>query len=455
MKNPSAAAQIVPPNSVESEQATLASMLIEAAAIEIAASVITASDFYRPEHQVIFEIIIEMTARRVPVDLTTFRAELQTRGKMDAAGGLVYITALFDNLPTAANVLHYAEIVYDKSVLRSMQLTYDLHSRALVTNAGDVDKLLQSAQRDICALGQRHHGNDLQPLSRFVGKVYSEAEDNGEAGGRPVGLQTGFHDFDERTGGLAQTDLIIIAARPSMGKSAMVLSIADHVARCERKPVAFFSLEMSSDQVAARLMCSRAGIDSNTLRCGKLKAPEWERLSEACHDLYTSPFRIDDGLDSGILGMRSKCRRMMADGGLGLIVVDYLQLMAPEGRQENRNQEVAKISRELKAMARELRVPVVALSQLSRQVETRADKRPMLSDLRDSGAIEQDADVIVFLYNDAYYNRATTYAYNEQGGAAVETVEAIVAKNRNGWTGVVKLGFVRPFARFQNLDERF
>lgn len=448
----SVASQIVPPHSLEAEQAILAAMLIDAAAVETVSAILTPADFYRSEHQIIFETICEMAKRRVAVDLTTFRNELLTLGRMESAGTMSYVAALFDTLPTSAHALHYAEIVRDKALLRSMQITLDRSSRALVTDGGDVDKLLQTVQRDICALGQRRGVSDLVPLSRFVGGVYSEAEDNAAAGGRAVGLQTGFRAFDAHTGGLQETDLIIVAARPSMGKSAFVLAIADSVARVQKKPVALFSLEMSSEQVAIRLMCSLASVDSNALRCGRLTQPEWERMAAACEVLYPAPFRVDDSLESSVLGMRSKCRRMMAEGGLSLVVIDYLQLMAPEGRQENRNQEVAKISRELKAMARELRVPVIALSQLSRQVETRSDKRPMLSDLRESGAIEQDADMIVFLYNESYYNRATTYAYEPSGAPAPEEVELIVAKYRNGWTGTVRAGFVKPFARFQNLD---
>ena len=453
MKVNSAASQIVPPHSIESEQATLAAVLLEPDALEAVSQVLTAADFYRSEHQVIFETITDMTARRVAVDLTTVQNELVTLHRLDAAGGMAYIIGLFDALPTAANALHYAVIVRDKSLLRSMQLTYDRHSRALVTDGGDPEKLLQSAQQDICALSQRRGTNDLLPLAGFVGTVYAEAEANAQAGGAPVGLQTGFRCFDDRTGGLAATDLVIIAARPSMGKSALVLAIADNVARVQGKPVALFSLEMSANQVATRLMCSLASVDSNAVRCGSLKQTEWDRLATASQGLYGARLRIDDGLDSGLQGMRSKCRRMMADDGLSLVIVDYLQLMAPEGRQENRNQEVAKISRELKAMARELRVPVVALSQLSRSVETRADKRPILSDLRDSGAIEQDADMIAFLYNDAYYNRATTYGFEPNGQTAAEEVEVIIAKNRNGWTGTIRVGFVKPFARFQNIGE--
>ena len=451
MKDTTTASQIVPPHSVEAEQSAIAAMLLDAGALESVAGLVTAQDFYRSEHQLIFQTIVDMDGRRVAVDMTTLHSELVSLGRLEAAGGLPYIAGLFDVLPTSVNALYYAQIVLDKSLLRSMQVFYDRNARALVSGGGNAFALLQSAQKDICALGHHRGVNDLIPLSRFVGSVYSEAEVNAVAGGLPIGLQTGFTALDDRTGGLSDTDLIIIAARPSMGKTALVLAMADHVTRLQKKPVALFSLEMSAGQVATRLMSSLTGIDSNALRCGKMNISEWAKLADASAELYEAPLRIDDSLDSGIQGMRSRCRRMMADGGLSLVIVDYLQLMAPEGRQENRNQEVAKISRELKAMGRELRVPVIALSRLSRTVESRADKRPLLSDLRDSGAIEQDADMIVFLYNDAYYNSASVYPYDQDGRPAAQEVEIIVAKNRNGWTGTVRLGFVKPFARFQNL----
>ena len=451
MKDTTVASQIVPPHSVESEQSAIAAMLLDAGALESVAGLLTAQDFYRHEHQLIFQTIVDMDVRRVAVDMTTLHNELVTTGRLEAAGGLPYIVGLFDVLPTAANALYYAQIVRDKSLLRSMQVFYDRNARALVSGGGDASALLQSAQKDICALGHHRGVNDLIPLSQFVGSVYSEAEANAAAGGMPVGLMTGFTALDDRTGGLSDTDLIIIAARPSMGKSALVLAMADHVTRLQKKPVALFSLEMSSGQVATRLMSSLTGIDSNALRCGRMNVSEWAKLADASVKLYEAPLRVDDSLDSGIQGIRSRCRRMMAECGLSLVVVDYLQLMAPEGKAENRNQEVAKISRELKAMARELRVPVIALSQLSRSVESRADKRPLLSDLRDSGAIEQDADMIMFLYNDAYYNSGSVYGFEPDGRPAAQEVEIIVAKNRNGWTGTVRVGFVKPFARFQNL----
>ena len=374
----------VPPHSIEAEQSTLGAMLIERAAVEKVFEILEKEDFYRENHQTLFDVVTTLAERDEPVDLITVQEELKNRDKLDDIGGIAYLAALFDTVPTAANVEYYARIVEEKAILRRLIIA----SLEIIGSARgeveDVSEVLDEAERAIFAVSQQRTQAYFSKLSTLLFDVYGRAEELMETKARISGLSTGIHDFDMITSGLQSTDLIIVAARPSMGKTSLCLSIAEHVALKEKKPVAIFSLEMSKEQLALRMLCSQAKINSHKLRTGHLTEDEWGDLASVVQNMYEAPIFIDDATDTSALTMRAKCRRLMAEhNGLGLIVVDYLQLMRSHRRTENRVQEIGEIARGLKSLGRELKVPVVALSQLSRAVESRENKRPMLSDLRE------------------------------------------------------------------------
>ncbi len=373
----------VPPHSIEAEQSTLGAMLIERAAVEKVFEILDAEDFYRDAHQTLFDAITTLSERDEPIDFITVQNELKNRDKLDSVGGVAYLTALFDTVPTAANVEYYAKIVEEKATLRrliSASLEIIGSARGEVEDVGEV---LDEAERAIFGVSQQRATAYFSPLRTLLLSVYERAEELSEMKSQISGLSTGIHDFDMITSGLQSTDLIIVAARPSMGKTSLCLSIAEHVALKEKKPVAIFSLEMSKEQLALRMLCSQAQVNSHKLRTGHLSEDEWGMLAGVVQNMYEAPIFIDDATDTSALTMRAKCRRLMAEHGLGLIVVDYLQLMRSHRRTENRVQEIGEIARGLKSLGRELKVPVIALSQLSRAVESRENKRPMLSDLRE------------------------------------------------------------------------
>ena len=374
----------VPPHSIEAEQSTLGAMLIERSAVEKVFEILEKEDFYRENHQTLFDVVTTLAERDEPVDLITVQEELKNRDKLDAIGGIAYLTALFDTVPTAANVEYYARIVEEKATLRRLieaSLEIIGSARGEVENVSEV---LDQAERAIFGVSQQRTTAYFSPLRTLLLSVYDKAEELSELKSRISGLSTGIHDFDMITSGLQSTDLIIVAARPSMGKTSLCLSIAEHVALKEKKPVAIFSLEMSKEQLALRMLCSQAQVNSHKLRTGHLTEDEWTKLALVVQNMYEAPIFIDDATETSALTMRAKCRRLMAEhNGLGLIVVDYLQLMRSHRRTENRVQEIGEIARGLKSLGRELKVPVVALSQLSRAVESRENKRPMLSDLRE------------------------------------------------------------------------
>ena len=446
----------VPPHSIEAEQSTLGAMLIERSAVEKVFEILDKEDFYRDAHQTLYDVITTLAERDQPVDLITVQEELKNRDKLDTIGGIAYLTALFDTVPTAANVEYYAKIVEEKATLRRLVEA----SLEIIGNARgeveDVGEVLDEAERAIFSVSQQRTQAYFSQLSTLLYDVYGRAEELMDTKARISGLSTGIHDFDMITSGLQSTDLIIVAARPSMGKTSLCLSIAEHVALKEKKPVAIFSLEMSKEQLALRMLCSQARINSHKLRTGHLNEDEWGELATVVQNMYEAPIFIDDATDTSALTMRAKCRRLMAEHhGLGLIIVDYLQLMRSHRRTENRVQEIGEIARGLKSLGRELKVPVVALSQLSRAVESRENKRPMLSDLRESGSIEAEADMVCFLYREAYYKMKE--AYTVEGAdrperQEMEETELIVGKHRNGPTGMVKVGFMPEFAKFVDLD---
>jgi replicative DNA helicase len=374
----------VPPHSIEAEQSTLGAMLIERSAVEKVFDILDKEDFYRENHQTLFDVITFLAERDEPIDLVTVPNELKNRDQLDAIGGMAYLAALFDTVPTAANVEYYAKIVEEKATLRrliSASLEIIGSARGEVEDVGEV---LDEAERSIFGVSQQRAVAYFSPLRTLLLSVYDKAEELSEMKSRISGLSTGIHDFDMITSGLQNTDLIIVAARPSMGKTSLCLSIAEHVAIKEHKPVAIFSLEMSKEQLALRMLCSQAQVNSHKLRTGHLTEDEWGKLAQVVQGMYEAPIFIDDATETSALTMRAKCRRLMAEhNGLGLIIVDYLQLMRSHRRTENRVQEIGEIARGLKSLGRELKVPVVALSQLSRAVESRENKRPMLSDLRE------------------------------------------------------------------------
>ena len=445
----------VPPQNLEAEQSTLGAMLLERAAIEKAAEILEKDDFYRDSHQVLFEAITALAQRDEPVDLITVQEELKNRDKLEAVGGLAYLTALFDTVPTAANIEFYAKIVEEKAILRRLiEAALEIVGMAR-GEIEDINETIDQAERAVFNVSQQRTAQYFARLSTLLYSVYDKAEELGDLKQRISGLSTGIHDFDMITSGLQNTDLIIIAARPSMGKTSLCLSIAEYVAIKEQKPVAIFSLEMSKEQLAMRMLCSQAMVNAHRLRTGNLTEQEWGDLASVVQNMYEAPIFIDDATETSALTMRAKCRRLMAEHGLGLVVVDYLQLMRSHRRTENRVQEIGEIARGLKSLARELKVPVIALSQLSRAVESRENKRPMLSDLRESGSIEAEADMVCFLYREAYYKMKE--AFQVEGSERperqeMEETEIIVGKHRNGPTGMVKVGFMPEFAKFANLE---
>ena len=441
----------VPPQNLQAEQATLGAMLIERDAILAAAQLLTPDDFYRDAHRTLFESVTALAERGEPADFITVQAELSARGVLEAVGGEVYLLALLDAVPTAANVEWYARRVADKARLRRMieaaMQAIGLARGADADGEGDVAEVLDAAETLIFAASEdRASSGGLVLVGQALADYYAHLEARAEHPELLGGVTTGLAAYDDRFGPLPKGSLTVVGARPSMGKSAISLGVALHVADRLGLPALFFSLEMPAREVAARVASMKGHVDTGLTRRPEFMAPcDWERLSDLCRRYYSARLGVDETPQASLSHIRARCRRFQADqGGLGLVVVDYLQLMGGS-RAENRTQEVSEYSAGLKALAKEFDVPVLALSQLSRQVEQRDDKRPRLSDLRESGAVEQDADVVLFLYREAYYAH--------RGGdpphpLSVQDAEWIVAKNRNGPTGFAKVGFIPQWAEF-------
>lgn len=434
----------VPPQNIEAEQAVLGAMMIDKEAISKATEILRENDFYRQDHRAVYQVIVDLFSKNQAVDMVTVTESLKREGKLDDVGGIQFITYLANAVPTAANISYHAKIVEEKSLLRQLISVSTQIAGSGYEGSEDVNSLLDNAERMILAVSERKISRDFSPIKEVVMSAVDRIDELYNKKGGITGLATGFIDFDHLTSGLQPSDLILIAARPSMGKTALVLNMAQNVAIREKKAVAFFSLEMSKEQLVQRMLCSEASIDSSRLRIGELEDNDWEKLIWAADGLSQADIFIDDTPGITVMEMRAKARRLKVEHNLQLIVIDYLQLMQGSGKKssENRQQELSDISRSLKALARELNVPVIALSQLSRSVESRQIKRPMLSDLRESGALEQDADLVAFLYREDYYDKETENK---------NITELIIAKHRNGPVDTVKLFFHKQFTRFANL----
>ena len=439
----------VPPHSTEAEQSVLGGLLLDNLAWDRAADLLNASDFYRHEHRLIYQAISSLIAGSKPADVITVFEALQSLGKAEDSGGLAYLNALAQSVPSAANVRRYAEIVRERAVLRKLiAASDDIATKAFNPQGKPVSQILDEAETKIFQIGEEGSRNKqgFQDMHRLVQSLLERVDELEKNGAEEVtGIRTGFYDLDRYTAGLQKGDLIVLAARPSMGKTAFALNIAEHVAVEEGLPVAVFSMEMGAAQLALRLVGSLARVDQQHLRTGKLRDDEWERLPVAASKLSQAPIFIDETAALNPAELRARARRLARQygGTLGLIVIDYLQLMSgTSDNDENRATVLGEISRGMKALAKELQCPVIALSQLNRGVESRNDKRPMMSDLRESGAIEQDADIITFIYRDDYYNKDS-----KEPGVA----EIIIAKQRNGPVGTVKLTFLKPLTKFDNL----
>jgi replicative DNA helicase len=438
----------VPPHSIEAEQSVLGGLLLDNGAWDRAGDMLTDSDFYRFEHRQIYAAIGALVQATKPADVITVFEQLQSLGKAEECGGVAYLNALAQSVPSAANLRRYAEIVRERSILRKLVAVSDeIATNAFNPQGRAVSQILDEAEGKIFKIGEEgsRSKQGFQSIDQLVVQLIDRVNELAENGAEDVtGVRTGFFDLDRMTAGLQPGDLIVLAARPSMGKTAFALNIAEHVSVHEGLPVVVFSMEMGASQLALRMVGSLGRIDQSGLRTGRLRDDEWGRLTEAVDKLGKASVFIDETPALNPAELRARSRRQARQcGKLGLIVVDYLQLMSGTGgNEENRATEIGEISRGLKALAKELQCPVIALSQLNRSVETRTDKRPMMSDLRESGAIEQDADVIMFIYRDEYYNKES-----KEPGVA----EIIIGKQRNGPVGTVKLTFLKPLTKFDNL----
>ncbi len=434
----------VPPQNIEAEQSILGSILLENSAVNSALEILSKNDFYNEAHRKIFSVIIELSEKNEAVDLITLSNALKDKSLLDSVGGTSYLASLVDNVPSAANVANYAKIVKEKAILRGLIGSATEIISSCYEPGSDVDEVLDKAEHRIFEISENKVRPSFFPIRELVKDSFRAIEDLFSRKELITGVPTGFERIDDLTSGLQKSELIIIAGRPSMGKTALALNIAQFAALETQTPTAIFSLEMSKEQLAFRMLASEAKVDSQRLRKGFLGETDWPKLTTAAGRLSEAPIFIDDTPAITVLEMKAKSRRLKADTGLGLIIVDYIQLMRSGSYRESREQEISEISRSLKALAKELRVPVIALSQLNRKVEDRTNRRPQMADLRESGAIEQDADVIAFIYRDEVYNKSDD---NTERGFA----EIIIAKQRNGPTGTVKLAFLEKYTTFENL----
>jgi replicative DNA helicase len=444
---PEAVVERTLPHNLEAERSVLGAILLHNDAFNLAAEVIDSRDFFRDAHRRIFDKMVALSERGQAIDLVTLKEELGRSGDLDEVGGPAYIAALVDGVPRSTNVEHYARIIKEKATLRSLIFAANKIVATAYGAEEEADLILDQAEHAIFAIADDKVRDGFVSLRDLAQGSFDTIEKLHARKELITGVPTGFTDLDEMTSGLQRADLVIVAARPSMGKTSLVLNIAQHVGTKTDMTVGVFSLEMSKEQLFIRMLTGEARIDAHRLRGGFLGERDWGRLSQAIGTLSESKIFIDDTPSIGVLEMRAKCRRLAAEHGLDLVIIDYIQLMQGRGRFENRTLELASISRSLKGLAKELGVPIVVLSQLSRAPESRSDHRPQLSDLRESGALEQDADVVVFIYREDMYADKTQPPTDAQGVA-----ELIIAKQRNGPTGIVRLAFIREFTRFENLS---
>ena len=434
----------IPPQNLEAEQSILGGILLDNQALNAVLEVLTQADFYSDAHRKIFASIVDLSNRNEPADLITLSNILKDQKKLDKVGGVSYLASLVDNVGSAANIAYYAKIVKEKSIMRRMiEAATEILNNSYDVGM-DVDQMLDQAEHAIFEISENKIRPSFSPMREILKSSFQTIERLYANKELITGVATGFDNLDDITSGLQKSDLIIVAGRPSMGKTAFALNIAQNAALLAGVPVAVFSLEMAKEQLVMRMLAAEARVDSQRLRKGFLGETDWPKLTEAAGRLSDAPIYIDDTPAINVIEMKAKARRLMAENGLGLIVIDYLQLMRGSAYKDSREQEISEISRSLKALAKELSVPVIALSQLNRKVEDRTNRRPMMADLRESGAIEQDADVIAFIYRDEVYNKSED---NPEKGIA----EIIIGKQRNGPTGIVKLAFQEKFTRFENL----
>ena len=444
MASPEDALRKVPPQNLDAEESVLGGILLDTNALDRVIEVMGVEDFYRESHRKIFRAMLSLSDKREPIDLITLTDSLRGRGELQDIGGATYLAELVDRVPSAANIVNYARIVREKAVMRSLISVSNEISERCYGGQDDIETFLDDAERLIFDVSEKRIRPAFYKVGDMIMDTIKTVEQLYERKELVTGVPTGFLDLDRITAGLQPADLVIIASRPSMGKTALVLNIAQHVALQHNMGVGVYSLEMSREQLVLRMLCSEARVDNTKVRTGYLGERDFPRLAMAAGRLAEAPIFIDDTPAQNVLEMRAKSRRLKREADVGLIIVDYLQLMRGLTAQENRTQELSEISRSLKALAKDLNVPIIALSQLNRQVEQRADKRPVMSDIRESGSIEQDADVIMFIYRDEMYN-----AESQHEG----TAEVIISKQRNGPTGTVRLAFRREYTRFDNLVE--
>jgi replicative DNA helicase len=437
----------IPPQNIEAEQAVLGAIFLEPSSLTLASEILIPEDFYRAAHQKIFNAMLKLNDEGKAVDLITVTEELAAAKLLEDTGGVSYLSELAASVPTAANMEYYARIIEEKSLLRRLIRTATNIAQDGYTREDEVETVLSEAEKSILEVAQRKNAGAFHNIKDVLVRTYDNIESMHASVGEITGIATGFTELDKMTAGFQRNDLIIVGARPSVGKTAFALNISQNVATKTGENVAIFSLEMGAEQLVMRMLCAEGNIDAQRLRTGSLTDEDWGKLTMAMGSLSNAGIFIDDTPGVRVNDIRAKCRRLKQEHGLGMILIDYLQLILGSGRSgENRQQEVSEISRSLKQLARELQVPIIALSQLSRGVEQRQDKRPMMSDIRESGSIEQDADIVAFLYRDDYYDKESENK---------NIIEIIIAKQRNGPTGTVSLAFVKEYNKFVNLERRF
>ncbi len=434
----------IPPQNIEAEESILSAILIDNSSIVDILEVLSSEDFYKTAHKSIFTAIETLYGKSEPIDLVTLSNALRENGELEKIGGAAYLARLVDTVPLAVNAHHYARIIKDKSILRHLIEHANAISNRCFEDRGEVERVIEFAQSAIFEISQGKSNKAFSPLSQIIESNIDTLEERQGNRALVTGVTTGFSQLDKLTSGWQNSDLIILAARPAMGKTALALNMARNAAVDADVPVAIFSLEMSKEQLSLRMLCAEARVDSSRIRSGFLNQEDWNRITDAADRLTNAPLFIDDSPDISTTTIRTKSMRLKMEKGLGLIIIDYLQLMRGNANIERRDLEISEISRSLKILAKELNVPVIALSQLNRKLEERSDKRPQLSDLRESGALEQDADLVAFIYRDEVYHR-------EENNPNSGTAEIILAKQRNGPTGMVPMAFLKAYTRFENL----
>ena len=436
----------IPPHDIDAEQAVLGSMLTDKEAVNAAIESLKEDAFYRDDNRIIFQAIVNLYSKSEPIDIITLKDELESMDKFEQVGGYEYLASLPDKVPTTANVQKYIKIVEEKSILRNLIKTANEIIELGYDPTEDVEDIMDGAEKKIFDIMQSKNQKGYTPIKDVLVESFTKLEELYNRKQHITGVPTGFAELDYKTAGLHGSELILVAARPAMGKTAFALNLATNAALRGNAPVAIFSLEMSKEQLVNRILCSEAMVDSNKVRTGKLDEDDWVKLAGAIGPLSEAEMYIDDTPGISVMEIRTKCRKLKMEKNIGLVVIDYLQLVQGNKRTASREQEISEISRSLKILAKEINVPVIALSQLSRAVEQRPDHRPMLSDLRESGAIEQDADIVMFLYRDDYYNKESEKK---------DIAEVIIAKQRGGQTGTVELLWMGNYTKFVNLERRF